>query len=94
MMKLVISPAVREKIAAREIVQKDIEQCFENICGEFLIDTREEHESDPPTLWFVGHTNNGRKLKIVFIPRDGNYVIRSAFPANEKQIKLYDKYGK
>ena len=31
------------------------------------MDTREQHRSDPPTLWFVAPTSQGRLLKIVFI---------------------------
>jgi len=94
MLTLIISPAVRDKIAAREITQRDIEQCFENRCGEFLVDDREENKSDPATLWFISETNHGRLLKVVFIPRDGNYTIRSAYPANSKQIRIYDELAK
>jgi hypothetical protein len=92
---LIISPQTLDKLQAKHNVsRKDVEQCFANRCGEFLLDTREDHKSDPPTLWFVAPTNAGRLLKIAFIPKDGNVHLRSAFEPNAEEIRIYDKYGK
>ena len=59
--------------------------------SKYLIDTREDHATDPPTLWFVGETHRGRKLKIIFVLRDGNIYIKSAYEANEAAKRIYTK---
>jgi len=58
MKNLLISKGVLEKLHAKHHVEKrEVEQCFENIDGPLLIDTREVHNSDPVTLWFISKTN-------------------------------------
>lgn len=92
-MTIIISGKILEKITSREISEREIKQCFENISGTYLEDPREEHRTDPPTHWFVSETNCGRKLKIMFVHRDSNIFIKSAFEATEEIIRIYEKYG-
>ena len=70
-----------------------IEQCFSNRTGTYLVDTREEHASDPPTHWFIAETNLRRKLKVVFIPRLPDIVIRTAYDPNPIEMTIYDRYA-
>lgn len=94
-MAIQISSKTREKLASKHNVsEEEVAQCFANRVGNYLLDTREDHASDPPTLWFVSETDHGRKLKIVFVHRDGNIYLRTAFLADEKAIRIYDKYGR
>ena len=98
-MKLNISAQVREKLEKKHgVTENEIRQCFENREGGFLEDAREEHQTDPPTQWFVAETNKRRKLKVVFIARqtkDGiRIAIRTAYPANADEIRIYEKFGK
>ena len=91
MNNLRISDAVLEKLANKHSVsRREVEQCFENKCGLFLVDDREDHRSDPPTLWFVAPTHKGRLLKVIFIFRDGQVHLRSAYNADESARSLYD----
>lgn len=91
MKNLRISEAVLEKLKNKHgVTRREVEQCFENKCGLFLVDDREDHRSDPPTLWFVAPTNAGRILKVVFIFRDGQVHLRSAFDAEANAQSLYD----
>lgn len=95
-MGLCISPAVRQKLRDRHNVKEcEIFECFANREKGFLIDTREEHESNPPTLWFVAETDYGRILKVVFIhfPEDNEFVIRTTYQANPEEIRIYNKYA-
>lgn len=70
-------------------------QCFANREAKIaLIDTREEHQSDPPTRWFIAETDFGRKLKIAYIPRGKDIYLRSAFPANAKWIAIWEDHYK
>lgn len=92
MVNLRISQGVLEKLGTKHKVdRREIEQCFDNKCGLFLMDDREDHQSDPPTLWFVAPTNKGRLLKIIFIYRDGHMDLRSAYDADAAAQRLYDR---
>ncbi len=68
MVQLYMSDAVREKLHSKHQVKPDeIIQSFLNREKGFLEDTREEHQTDPPTMWFISKTDKNRLLKIVFI---------------------------
>jgi uncharacterized DUF497 family protein len=91
----IISDAVREKLKVKHSVsEKEMLQCFENRCGVFLQDDREDHQTDPVTLWFVAQTNALRMLKIVFMFIDGNIHIKTAYEANKYEIQIYEQKGK
>jgi hypothetical protein len=97
-MRIAISPQVAAKLNEKHGVTPDeVRQCLENRGGGFLEDNREEHRTDPPTQWFIGETNRGRKLKVVFIQRQtptGLRVdIRTAYPPNDTEIRIYEKFG-
>jgi len=94
-MRLRISSKVQEKLANKKppVTYEEILQCFVNRTGGYLLDTREQHKSDPPTRWFIAETYYGRKLKVVFIARDGDVIIRSAFEPNATEIRIYNAHG-
>lgn len=90
MKNLQISKAVLEKLATRHHVERrEIEQCFANIDGPLLIDNREDHQSDPVTLWFLSRTNKNRLLKMVYIQRGSEIHLRTCYEPNEMEIKIY-----
>lgn len=94
-MGVVISQKIRDKLAAKHNVSpEEIEQCFANRTGKYVKDLREEHASDPPTKWFISETDYGRKLKVVFILKDGDVYLRTAFSPNEDELRIYNKYGR
>ena len=93
-MSLVLSTKILEKLATKHGVKKDeIEQCFANRTGKYLTDTREDHQSDPPTSWFIAETYFGRQLKVVFVAKGDDIYIRTVFPPNSEEIRIYKKYG-
>lgn len=93
-MAIVISDKIKQKLKDKHnVCENEIDECFANIAGDFLTDRREEHRSDPQTLWFIAETFMGRKLKIVFIPIENDYHIRTAFDPNSIEIRIYKKYG-
>lgn len=93
-MALILSQKILEKLASKHGVNKDeVEQCLANRTGKFLRDTREEHQSNPPTAWFIAETNFGRLLKIVCILQDKDVFIRTAYPPNEAELHLYKIHG-
>lgn len=95
MRNIIISSGVLEKIRAKHRVDaREIDQCFENHIGLFLKDDREDHRTDPPTLWFIAPTNKDRMLKVVFIFIDGNIHVKSAFEPNEEELSIYESFGR
>ena len=94
MPRIVISETIRAKLAGEhDIGVPEVHQCFTNRTGELLLDTREQHKTDPATLWFVAPTNRGRLLKVCFVP-DGDYFLRTCYEADETELALYRKHGK
>lgn len=102
-MAIVISDRVRRKLIDKHNVSEDeIRQCFMNGGEHFFRDPREEHQTDPPSHWFVAETNQRRKLKVVFLARkvqalDGQKVeihIKTAYPANAEEIALYERLSR
>lgn len=93
-MSIVISPKIRDKLATKHNVKpEEVEQCFANRNGEYILEVRKEHASVPPTYWFIAETNYGRKLQVAFIHENGNLYIRSAFEPSQAAIANYLKYG-
>lgn len=91
MHNLRISADTLEKLATKHgVIRREVEQCFENKCGMYLMDEREDHQSDPPTLWFVAPTHNDRLLKVIFIYRDGQVHLRSAYDADATAQRIYN----
>ena len=93
-MSLKISARVREKLKHKHCVaEEEIIQCFASRCGRYLTDTRARHATNPPILWFIAETDRGRLLKVVFVQTDGEVEIKTAYPPNETEIRIYEKYA-
>lgn len=95
-MGIFISAAVREKLLHKhQVTEAQIIQCFANRTGRTLYDKRAQHLTDPLTEWFIAETDYGIKLKVCFVldPSTGVVEIKSAFPPNAEEIRIYKKYG-
>jgi hypothetical protein len=101
-MPIFISPRILKKLSERHNVSEDeVRQCFMNIEGGFLRDTREQHDTDPPSHWFISETNRRRKLKIVFVARkvetpsgaQTRIDIKTAYDPSAEEIELYSRRG-
>ena len=89
-MAIVISNKIATKLVDRHRVsEREVRQAFENRTGKLLKDSREEHKSDPPTLWFIATTNERRLLKVCFIQRDGDSFVRTAYDPNADEMRIY-----
>ena len=92
--RLKISYKIIEKLEHKHRVKVDeVWECFLNREYGFLEDTRLNHRTDPPTLWFIAETDTGRKLKVVFIELNGNYEIKTAYEPNKNEVSIYEKYA-
>jgi len=94
-MPLKISHSVRVKLGKKNppVTTDEIEQCFANRSGTYLEDAREQHKSDPPTQWFIAKTYYGRKLKVAFIQKDADTIIRTAYEPNKEELRIYSKFS-
>ncbi len=89
-MQIIISKNIAAKLKDKHAVKvREVEQCFENLTDGFLEDTREQHKSDPPTMWFIAPTNTNRILKVVFVCSDNKFYIRTAYEPNVKELDIY-----
>lgn len=93
LIRLNITPDIHKKLKERhKVKESEIEECFLNREKAHLIDTREEHETDPPTKWFIAETDTGRLLKIMWINDDVlGVTIKSAYEPSQKAIDLYNR---
>ncbi len=94
-LRLYISLQVIDKLLTKHDVSRtEIEECFYNRYKGILEDSRAQHKTRPPTMWFIAHTDKGRQLKIVFIElNDSTYEIKTAYEPNNDEVSIYDKFG-
>ncbi|MGY5797064.1 hypothetical protein [Rheinheimera faecalis] len=93
-MAIKVSPRVRDKIENKHgLTIAEVHEAISGRLGKFLKDQREEHKSDPPTLWFIGSTDFGKAVKVAFIFKDGHMIIRTAYIANAKELEIYNNYA-
>lgn len=87
---LIVPPDIKEKLLVKHSVKEgEVHECFFNRDGPYLEDTEEDHNTDPPTEWFIAPTDRGRLLKVIFVFRDGNIYLKSAFEPSQKSLSIY-----
>lgn len=85
-----MSESVERKLDAKhQVCAREIEEAFQNRLQPLLIDRRPEHKTSPPTKWFLARTDKGRLLKIAYIVRDGQVVVKSAYEPKQPTIDYY-----
>lgn len=94
-LNLTISTIIAKKLLEKHsVTRNEIEDCFYNRTKGLLEDTREQHRTAPPTMWFIAETDEGRLLKVVFIElRNKTYEIKTAYEPNNNEVKIYEKYA-
>jgi hypothetical protein len=91
MKNLIISPAIQGKLALKHgISRSDVEQCFRNRTRSYLIDNRLDHQTEPPTEWFISENDRGVLIKVVFLFGDGMIYLKSVFSPNLTEIRIYN----
>lgn len=90
-----ISKRISEKLLEKHgVTTEEVFECFLNRTKGLLEDTRLDHKTNPPTLWFIAETDHCRLLKIVFIELpDGTYEIKTAYAPNENEVKIYERHA-
>lgn len=94
MKNLVVSEAVKTKLQKKhQVTLREVEHCFFNRKGRLLYDNRALTKTNPPTLWFIAQTNQNRKLKIVYIQKGLQVILKTAYEPNEEELAIYERYG-
>lgn len=95
-MRLIASRRVLEKLKTKHnVILDEVNECFMNQDREFLADTRTEHMTIPPTMWFISETDRGRVLKVVFVEHPGQvYELKTAYGPRAEEERIYDKYAR
>ncbi len=90
-----ISKRIAEKLEKKhQVTPAEVFECFFNRTKGFLEDTRVDHKTNPPTLWFIAETDHDRLLKIVFIElSNGTYEIKTAYTPNDNEVNIYERYA-
>ena len=90
-----MSAKIKAKLQEKhQVTPQELAECFYNRTFPTLIDSRENHRTDPPTEWFIATTDKGRELKVIFILDDGVIYIKSAFDADKQSIRIYKSKAK
>lgn len=92
---LKISKRISEKLLKKhKVTTPEVFECFLNRTKGLLEDTRVDHKTNPPTLWFIAETDRCRLLKIVYIELpDGSYEIKMAYAPNENEVTIYERHA-
>lgn len=94
MKNLVVSEAVKSKLQKKhQVTLREVEHCFINREGRLLYDDRALTKTNPPTLWFIALTNQNRKLKIVYIQKGLQVILKTAYEPNEQELAIYERFG-
>ena len=94
MKNLVVSEAIKTKLQKKhQVTIREVEHCFINREGRLLFDTRALTKTNPPTLWFIALTNQNRKLKIVYIQRGNQVILKTAYEPNDVELAIYERLG-
>jgi hypothetical protein len=94
MQNLVISPDIEAKLLNKHQLRRgDVERAFLNRDGNCLMDTRAQHLTDPITQWFIAENDSGLRIKVAFVPINSKLYLRTAYPANDEEIRIYEKYA-
>jgi hypothetical protein len=93
-MEVFVTAAIARKLKERHNAREhEVVECFRNLKNKYATDTRPDHQTVPPTLWFIGETNGGQRLKVIFIRYSKKeFVVKSAYEPNCDEERLYQMY--
>lgn len=94
-LNVVASLRVQQKLRTKhQISISEVCECLQNRSGGFLEDTRLEHQTVPPTLWFIAQSDTGRVIKVVLVELPNSvYEIKTAYEPNAEEVRIYAKYS-
>lgn len=93
-MAIQITQEILDKLRDKhQVTAREVEECFLNMTGNALMEQRDKHKTNPPTMWFIAETNKARLLKVCYVMFGGNIYIKSAFEPDQEELRIYKKYS-
>lgn len=97
-MELFISPEIKEKLLRKHGVTTEmVLEAVANRKRALLIDSREQHRTNPPTCYFFSTTDDGRILKVVLVANlaTGEVWLKTAYtPSDPAAQQNYEKIAR
>lgn len=95
MCTIIFSQRIEAKLRDKhKVSKKEVLECLDNQDGKLLKDSRENHKTNPPTMWFLAETNHGRLLKVcLVVGKDSKVYIKTAYEPNAEEIRIYEEKG-
>lgn len=96
-MHFIITPTIEEKIKEKHGVSvMEVEEAFNQFDGHLIEDTRAQHKTRPPTVWFLAETYDGKLLKLVLIwdVTNARAILKTAYAPDQEEINLYEAYSR
>jgi uncharacterized DUF497 family protein len=94
-MNLKISAAIRRKLREKHgVSEKEIHEALVNMQRMPIKDTREQHDTYPPTWWIISETNKRRELKVLFVVDEGQIHIKTAYEPSQAVVAMYLRKAK
>lgn len=91
---VVFTRAIVEKLKSKEptVEPWEVEDAFSRWEGKTVIDDRENNRTNPPTVWFISDTSEGRVLKVVgiFLINKKEFVVKTAYDPDDWEVKFYE----
>jgi len=90
-MDLLTTPKIARKLREKhKVSESEVFQCFLNRRRKYVEELRDEHRTDPPTLWLIAQTDSGRRLKVILIRYSKTQIIlKSAYEPNFEEMRIY-----
>lgn len=87
-----VSSHVQQKLLDKHgVTLNEVYECFTNRERPAFEDERADHQTDPPTFWFIAETDKRRILKVIYVEYEEFFAIKSAFDANGTWIEKYEE---
>ena len=94
-MRVFATDAILAKLSVLDITVVDIEESLFLLEATPIVETRIQHKTKPPTVWFVSSTFDDRLLFIagIFDSENEAFIVKTARDADEKDLARW-KSGK
>ncbi len=88
-MDLKISKGITAKLKSKhKVTLEEVTEAILNYSGEILEDNRAQHQTKPPTIWYISETDAGRPLKLVFVATEP-LTLKTAYQPSAPSIQRF-----
>lgn len=91
-MRVLATDAILAKLSVQDITIVDVEECLFLMTSTPILETRIQHKTKPPTVWFVSSTFDDRLLFVagIFDVENEVFIIKTARDADENDLMRWN----